>query len=471
MKTTTDISTTTLTAPLLVGAASRDITPDLPAPRGGGGVGGLAAVYTSEIHSPLTAQSVAWGNEDEVIIWTSCDLGGVENEFAAEFRGNVSKATGLPEHRINISATHSHGGPSGPKFSLYHTESLENESRAVFRTMFDKAAQSAVAAFSNRQPAKMGYGSGRVQRACFNRRFIMSNGRVRMHGKTSPGVERLQAEGPVDDEVQVVWFEHRETGEPIAILVNMASHPNQMYGNKALGSEYPGVMRETVSRALGRDIPIVFLQGACGNIQTVDIEGNAKWGGGVEGIHTVGTMLGGEVIKLLHSSKARDTTGMLLACASGSVELAYRDFPAEEVEHVLRVVREGKQSGDLKAHLDNHFPDLEQKARAKQVVLIDSLKQKSDADVLEIGGIRLGDIVFITTPAHHFVEYQIALKKAFPGKRVLLADLTNGSANYIATRLGIALGGYETEHQRYEPAAGEKILAASKALAGRLWNK
>ncbi len=462
--------TQTPNGPLMVGAAQVEITPDLPVRRGGGGVGGLAASYTSEVHCPLTAQSVAWGDDQQCIIWTSCDLGSVEDEFVAVFRQIVSAETGLPYQRINLSATHSHGGPSGPKFSIYHTESSMSETRSTYLKMMEKAAKSAVEAYRNRQPVRLGYGSGRAERACFNRRFIMSNGTVRMHGKESEGVKRLQAEGPVDDELQIVWFEGNDSRLPKAMLVNLASHPNQMYGKNALGSEYPGVMREVIWRALGQRFPIVFLQGACGNVQPVDIEEGAGWGEGMEGIHTIGHLLAGEVLKLIHSSKAQETTGILLAQANAPVELSLRVFPQEEAECTLRIVREAKQAGDLKARLDHHFKTVEEKARAKQIVLLETLREKGDTELIELGAMRLGDIVFITTPAHQFVEFQIALKKAFPGKKIILADLTNGSANYIPTPLAIALGGYETEHRRYEPAAGEKIMTAGAALARELFH-
>src|SRR5690606_14781903 len=105
-----------------------------------------------------------------------------------------------------------------------------DENRKVYQTIMEKAAVGASEAWTNRRPVRIGSGSGRAERACFNRRYIMSDGKSRMHGRLSEGVTRIQAEGPVDDELLVTWFEDYETGEPLAILVNLASHPNQMYG-------------------------------------------------------------------------------------------------------------------------------------------------------------------------------------------------------------------------------------------------
>lgn len=102
------------------------------------------------------------------------------------------------------------------------------------------------------------------------------------------------------------------------------------------------------------------------------------------------------------------------------------------------------------------------------VAQLDFLKKQNAVETLELVGIRVGDVVFVTTPAHRFVEFQIALKQAFPEKPVILVDLTNGFVNYIPTRQAIDRGGYATERRRFGPDAGEKTLAANVALVNEL---
>lgn len=203
-------------------------------------------------------------------------------------------------------------------------------------------------------------------------------------------------------------------------------------------------------------------------MQTVDIAGEPGWGLRRKGIQTIGNLLAGEVLKLLHSSTPRETIGLTLGLGRASAELSLRVFPPEEVAHTLRIVEEAARSGHLKAFLDARFPSIEEKARAQQIVSIASLQKGGTREVVEIGGLRLGEVLFLTTPAHQFVEFQIALKQALPGTKVLLADFTNGFVNYVPTPLAIALGGYEPEHRRYEASAGEKILSVSITLAKNL---
>lgn len=446
--------------PLLVGAAQVDITPDLPVEKGGP----FRSLKATGILSPLTAQAVAWQKGSESVIWVSCDLGNIIEEPLARFRQRVAEQTGVPPERIHVSATHTHGSPTCPSFSIIRNESQEREVRETYDTIMEKAAAAAVEAHRNRKPARLGYGRGRAERTCFNRRFIMPDGTARMYG----GPNQVRVEGPVDHEVQVVWFEHSGSGSPIAVLVNLAVHPSQMYGSQRLGSEYPGVMRETVCAALGRTVPILFLQGACGNVCTRDCEKDLSWGRGTEGIRTIGKLLAGEVIRLLHGSRATATEGVVFAQTRTLLDLPYRSFPEHQAAPIRQIIRAAYESPDPVALLEKHFPSTEQKARANMIAQLDFLKEQRPTETLELVGIRLGDIVFVTTPAHQFVEFQIDLKKAFLGKPVVLVDLTNGFVNYVPTRQAIERGGYTTERRRFGPEAGEMILAASVALVDKL---
>ncbi len=450
---------------LLVGAAQVEITPPLPVARGGSF---LESSDISDVFSPLTAQAVAWEKDGDSAIWTVCDVGNIQDVLVPRFRKRVAEQTGVAPERIHLSATHSHGAPSGPVFSIYRGEAMCRQVLQTYETMIDKAAEAAVVAYRKRRPARMGYGRGHAPRAAYNRRFIMSNGRVCMHGNAGPGIQRLQCEGPVDDQVQVVWFESCDAGATIAIMVNFASHPSQMYGMPKLGADYPGVMREVVGRALGCDVPILFLQGACGNVQPVDLENDPTWGRGERGIRNTGGLLAGEIIKIMHSAWTVETDTMPFRQAHTRLALPYRTFPEEEAARTLQLIREGQATADCKAYLDPYFASLEQKARAKAIALIDHLRRRHRADTLELSAIRLGEMVFVMTPAHQFVEFQIALKSAFPEYKVMLTDFTDGACNYVPTPLAIALGGYETEHRRYQPDAGDRIRQASMGLIREL---
>ncbi len=454
-------------APLQVGASQADITPSLPVDRGGS----FKSMRADRVLTPLTAQSIAIRQGNEAFIWTSVDVGNVGSDRAVPFRERVAAATGLSPHQIHLSATHCHGAPTGPmEFSLHGKEEGEQEKSRIYTVMMEKAADSAIRAFNAMRPANMGYGQGNAPRACFNRRFIMSNGRSEMQGRSAtPGVYRTRIEGPVDDQLQAVWFTDAQSGQYIAVMVNFATHPNQTSTLPAICADFPGEMRSTITQALGKDFPILFLQGACGNIQHVDLESSPRWGRGLDGLKTVGRYLASEVLKILHASWPQPSQTIELATTHTQVELTFREFPPQEVDRVMSVIRQAAELDDPWTLLNQQFPTLADKANAKAIGLIDTLRRKHGlAETLPLSGIRLGDVHFVLTPAHQFVEYQLALKAAFPGQKVMVVDFTDGGVNYVPTEVAIALGGYEPQHRRYTSDAGQRILTKSIEIVEQL---
>ncbi len=454
-------------ASLLVGASQVDITPPLPVGRGGS----FKSLQADRVLTPLTAQSIAIRQGDEVFIWTSIDQGSLSERRVVKFRQIVSQATGLAEGQIHMSATHCHGAPSGRgEFSLDPRRGDDQQMERTYDHITETSARGAIEAFNTMRPANMGYGQGSAPRACFNRRFIMSNGRSEMGGRSAtPGVYRVRVEGPVDDQLQAVWFTDAQSGQYIAAMVNFATHPNQTYGLPALCADFPGEMRQALAGALGHDLPILFLQGACGNVHHVDLENDPQWGRGLEGLKVIGRYLAGEVLKMLHASRPQPGETIALATTHAQVELPFREFPPQEVEHVLSVIKQSVELEDPWVLLNQQFPKLADKAHAKIAGLVDMLRrQHGPTQTITLSGIRLGDVHFVLTPAHQFVEYQLALKAAFPGQKVMLVDQTNGGVNYVPTEVAIALGGYETEHRRYTPDAGQRILEKSIEVVKQL---
>lgn len=451
---------------LMAGSGRIDITPPLPVERGGS----FRLMEVTKVYTPLMAHSIAVSQGDEAFIWTSVDLGSLGRGRSDRFRERVIEATGLAEHQVHISTTHCHGAPTGPgDFQIYANDERQEKAWRVYQDMMEKAAASAIEAWNNRRPVKVGHGVGNIERACFNRRWIMSTGRSAMHGKSENGETRIQIEGPVDDTLQVVWFIDEQTGGYVAALVNAATHPNQSYGLEGLHADFPGEMRQCIWGALQENFPILFLQGACGDVQPVDLKDDPTWGKKLEGIRTIGRHIAGEVIKVMHAS--RPVSGQTLALHTDHVHVSldFREFPPEDIRQIMQLFEQSRQASDPKAFLDPHLDTLTKKAHAKAVALIEQLKaEHGSSQTIRLSGICIGDLYFVLTPAHQFVQFQMDLKQALPGRKVMLVDLTDDVVNYVPTRLAIALGGYETEHRRYMPDAGERIVAAGIELVNRL---
>ncbi|MFN2352571.1 MAG: hypothetical protein ABR497_11570, partial [Kiritimatiellia bacterium] len=302
-----------------------------------------------------------------------------------------------------------------------------------------------------------GYGRGRFEGGAFNRRFIMSNGRSRMHG--CKNLERLQPEGPADPEVQTVWFED-SAGRPLGVMLNYAAHPSNLYGKPFMSADYPGVARAVLQGVLGHDVPVVFLQGCCGNVMCDNLE-NPHRTKGLATAQRVGRGLAGIALKIMGDTTERKEQVRLAAC-NHMLHLPYRDppLPVDEARAQLEAHRRNWQAFTAL--------DIEERVALLTTLRIAGYRRMAPSEPAEIAALALGDVMLATNQAELFVEYQLEIKARFKNHKIMVAELTNGRIGYVPTRLACALGGYETIETRFNPDAGEQIRDASCGLIEKL---
>src|SRR5258708_32738918 len=86
---------------------------------------------------------------------------------------------------------------------------------------------------------------------------------------TCENPERI-AFGPVAPEVGVIRIDD-EQGQPRVILMNYACHADIVCFNYAVSADYPGVACRKVEEAFGHGVNCLFVQGAGGNIESLQI--------------------------------------------------------------------------------------------------------------------------------------------------------------------------------------------------------
>jgi len=440
---------------LHVGYAQKDITPPLPMLMGGA----FLKYETDELHDPIMASCVVADDGRARVAYASCDLGSVSGDMVQSIRDRVCRVTGTPRENLFVMATHNHAGPTvqgrcDRPFADNDTSALIDRTR---ETLSENIAACMIRAHENRVPTRLGYGRGRFDSGAFNRRFIMSNGRSRMHG--GGGFERLRPEGPVDRDVQTVWFED-PAGRPLAVMVSYAAHPANLYGSRTILADFPGFMRQTLQAVLGEDVPVLYLQGACGNIMCQDLETpNAPRG--LANARRTGRGLAGEALRLMSENVPRREDVRVSACRR-TVNIPFRENPplpfAEAREKWAYYQTRWEEFLKL---------DIEERGAIHGALRLAGYKQAA-AEEAEIAAFALGDVFFVTNPAELFVEYQLDVKERFKGRKVIMTEQTNGRISYVPTPLAHALGGYETIITRFGPGAGEMIRDTSCALLEQL---
>jgi hypothetical protein len=315
-------------------------------------------------------------------------------------------------------------------------------------------ADAVAAADAAKTDALLSFGSGRAENVAFNRRQRMKNGLSYSHaGRGNPDITSYA--GPVDPEVATIGAWTKD-GKPLGVIVNFACHATT--GPAAFSANWIYFLEKTVRGGLGADVPVVFLQGCCGDITQVDnLDPFAPRDRDYYG-QLIGGTVGAEALKVLF--RAERGAGPFPVEARVKTWNVKRRIPAPE--RVQRCLEATKKNPKEVGTTEWTF--------AKEIVLLDALIAKSPEVEVEVQAIQVGPAVFVSNEAEFFVEYGLDLKKRSNFKMTIPVELANGCVGYVPTEeaLGAHGGGYETRLTSYsnlEVTAGRQFVDAGLELA------
>lgn len=247
-----------------VGFDRQEITPEEPIPLSG--FSNELARFHTRVTEPVCVTCVAVSDSaDTTVLMITADFTRITDALQKPFREAVSEATGIPEERIYIAATHTH---SGPGFS--HPE-LECMQRYIEKTL-EKLALVAKNAMADRKPAQMFTGSIEVERMNFVKHYKAFDPKTKevsylgdLFGDPK-GKILLDHATQVDKTMHLVKFS-REGGKDV-VVANWRAHPHFSGGTKKydLSADYIGCFRDALE--LMEDCHVAYFQGACGNVNS-----------------------------------------------------------------------------------------------------------------------------------------------------------------------------------------------------------
>jgi len=396
--------------PFRVGAAASEITPPLE-------VGILMSSGRQlwepfeGVRLPLHARAVVIEKGNRRIALVSLDLIGLAGEAVGgmgEFRERVVAASGgaVAADDLVLASTHTHSGPESIALSdLYHEECFKKWVTDLARSIGSAVGSAA----GSLRPARLITASRSAPGLAVNRRIKTTRGIASVRRQLPPDVV-IGPEGPVDDELRVAAFVDR-SGEPVAVLVNFTAHPVLEMCIKQVSPDYPGEMSlELQSRHPGA--VVLFLQGACGNINPPTMERSA------ENARRYGRNLAELVDKTLKDAQP-----------VGGDELALR------------------------------WKTIRLPAR--------SVTGKPEAEPLKtrIGAARIGAAAFVFLPGEPFVEIGLAIRQGSPCRFTAVVGYADDYIGYIPTDRAFANGGYEIGPGRWSRlASGSEPIVREEAI-------
>ena len=239
---------------LEAGFGQADITPPVGVP-----LSGFIAREnrpSTGIDSALYVRALALRDGDCLYLLLSYDLLGLGMELEARIQAGLETAlgAGFARQRCALTAVHSHSGPALGVLlgeTPPHPDYLERlEAQSVL------AAQEALRSL---RPARLYAAERRLPGLTYNRRALLSDGRVSLAPQPDLPVVRR---GPLDERMTILLWSDL-SGRNLAGLVHYACH-GVAVRSQAIGADIPGALAMRISQQLGA--PCLFLQGSAGDV-------------------------------------------------------------------------------------------------------------------------------------------------------------------------------------------------------------
>lgn len=437
-------------AEMRVGVAAADITPPLGIP--------LAGYYHERgadgVLDPLFSKALVVEQNGARAAFVTLDLIGLTRWITDQARAQIEQATGIPGDHVMISATHAH---TGPELSHRGQRSAELGSERPIAVAYTEGlpkriAESVRLANERLQPARLSVAHGRCEGLTFNRRFFMRDGTTGWNpGKLNSNI--VMPAGTTDPEVSVLYMEPPAATSPsqaIATYINFAMHPDTTGGSK-ISADWPGALGRVLASYHGTNHLALVANGACGNLNHIDVNWKAPQGGPGEQ-NRIATILGAAVFQTYKDLQPLGPGTVHARSERVTLDLpVVTDKEAEEARQTLATVK------------DDSGPNFMKQVRAYRVLDIASRAGKPYQ--VEVQVISLGkSAAWVALPGEIFVELGLALKKRSPFPQTFVVELANENLGYVPDRRSYAEGNYEPESARCAPGSGERLVDAAARL-------
>ena len=404
------------------------------------------------VHDDLKATALFLDDGKQKIVICSFDLCLI-NEATTDFiRSHASEQTGIPVGNIMLTTTHTHSGPY-----LECDNPLNTKWRKEFE---DKAVQVIVEAAANMKAAEIGLAVGSIEGIGGNRR---------------------DQNGPIDRSVNVIKVVDAVNNDVMAIILNHACHATTLdVHNLLISADYPGFAREYIQKEFPEKPNVLFLNGACGDINPggYSAEDSAK---GVfipnrnfERAKEIGELLGQKTVVLVKDAETFKPESL-------QNKLKTVAMPLKEMESVEQTEKILIQTKERYENIEKSSASEEEKYQAWREYFYALLNHEQAEEFQDIGperviyqdihALSIDDNVLIGFPGELFTNIAKAVKKSSPFRNTLIASYTNECIGYFPTVEDLKESdGYEVNSCHFTPISIQNLQDAAESLMVKLHN-
>ena len=444
---------------LEVGYAEVNINPPLGIDVYGYYIPRVAKGFLDDLKACALVLSLA----EKRIVMISADVCLFVTSLAKRYCSVIEQETGIPKAHIFLTATHTH---TGARLDASMGNSEKEDMTKYYAEFVEKRLVDAVKlALSDLKPAQMGYIVGYApDRVAYIRRYKMKDGST----WTCPPIEDPNIDHPIgelDQRVNVLRFD-QEQGQSI-VLVNYGLHADTVNG-ELLSADWPGVMRDTIYKALD-GVKCMFFPGAQGDV-------------GSTNVHPSGGDMNDTEISFDNEMKSPGMARFVGRALAGTVlqvydKVHYVDVDKLKILHKIVTVPSNMPKPE-QLPLAHKYKELHDAGKDEEIpytamelttVVAEALRmcrlENGPADFkLELTGLQVGSVAFVGVPGEPFTEIGVKIKESAGWNIILPCALTNGSEGYFPMKSAFDEGGYEARSSSYCSGVGEAIIAGGKEL-------
>lgn len=442
--------------PLEVGAAAVEITPPVGYPHYRGELAGIPAGSTG-VKNPLYARALVFrqGNTKGALL--ICDLNALPRDIIRIVRENASEHTGIPFQHISVAATHTHTAPAIREIVPAYADReasgklTEEDKRGYLAYLIQRMTGAVITANQKAKTSHLVTGKAPAAGLSFNRRFLMTDGRVRFNpGHGNPKIVRPV--GPTDPEVHFVLFKDPAQNNYHASLTVFAIHADTE-GGTDFSADYPFYLHKQMGETFGNQLVSLFGAGPCGDVNHINVNQPAE-----VNREKLTEKIGTELAKGVTSVLPVKQQNAILKIASKTLYLPLQNFSDAELQWARNDTSQlYPERAFLSTMRRRKILSLEQMRRREAIP--PSVSGEPWLLPVEIQVFQLNaQTAIVTLPGEVFAELGLDLKKRSPYANTMAIELANADIRYVPTRRAFAEGEYEAVNSRLAPGSGEKMI-------------
>jgi hypothetical protein len=436
-----------------IGVDLADITPSGAVSLGGYGARQGPSVG---VHDPLSARTLVLEADGRRLALVAADLLMFTRAQAERIRARAAALSGLAPGAIIVAATHTHSGPL--TFDAPHLGGQADPEYVAW--LEEELARSVARAAGRLKPACFGWASAPVRGVGAVRRAV-----------TPP--EGGEPAAVLDaGAVTAIAFSDPD-GRLEAVLMHYACHPTVMGpDNRLITADLFGAARSALERRLGGGVPVVAVNGACGDVSTRFTRRAQTF----EEMARLSGLLADAAFGALQRVKCVDLYPETCLAATGEVTLPLRPLPALP-EAVAALQEAAAAWAELQMLVDNGAAVDHGRLRLARTALEGAQVQvemarlssgEGEAPMLEseaeLTAWLLGNLGLVTIPGELFASLGEAIAAQSGLAGCLTLGYAGGMVGYIPAPADFAAGGYEVLSTHLAPEAGMVLVEHAAGL-------